>query len=424
MINNSLPDINYRILKSLLDFLSLVMDRSCLNKMTSSNLAIVFGPNLVWSRDQNIPDPYVVAILICVREVGRGEEGLDIWKAHSLLLVERSHKIVVKLDNFLWCEFESKLDSVWIDNNVFRLHYKATVMVFVAASLMVTSRQFFGDPIDCIVDNVPGDIMDTYCWIHSTFTIPNKISGEVGKDMPFPGISPIADLEPGTEVKFHKYYQWVCFFLFFEAALFYVPRHLWKSSEGGKISMLVGELMEPLLEEEKRSDQISLIVKYFTTHRGTHTLYALRDDPMALVFPKVTKCTFNKYGPSGTIEVKDGLCVLPLNIINEKIFIFLWFWLIVIAAISGLFLIYRLFVLLGFQIRVALITYRGGRSTKRDHVASILNAPSFSYMEKIGDWLVLYLLCKNLDVLTVNELIKHLRKSTEMSDEKSENYEA
>ncbi|XP_040564164.1 innexin inx2 [Lepeophtheirus salmonis] len=358
-----------------------------------------------------------------------------------------------------------KLDSVWIDNNVFRLHYKATVMVFVAASLMVTSRQFFGDPIDCIVDNVPGDIMDTYCWIHSTFTIPNKISGEVGKDMPFPGISPIADLEPGTEVKFHKYYQWVCFFLFFEAALFYVPRHLWKSSEGGKISMLVGELMEPLLEEEKRSDQISLIVKYFTTHRGTHTLYALRyffcevlnfvnvilqiyfidyflnyeftnygtrvleysemdsserDDPMALVFPKVTKCTFNKYGPSGTIEVKDGLCVLPLNIINEKIFIFLWFWLIVIAAISGLFLIYRLFVLLGFQIRVALITYRGGRSTKRDHVASILNAPSFSYMEKIGDWLVLYLLCKNLDVLTVNELIKHLRKSTEMSDEKSE----
>ncbi|QQP49391.1 Innexin [Caligus rogercresseyi] len=349
-----------------------------------------------------------------------------------------------------------KLDSVWIDNNVFRLHYKATVVVFVAASLMVTSRQFFGDPIDCMVDGVPGDIMDTYCWIHSTFTIPNKISGEIGTDMPFP---------PGTEVKYHKYYQWVCFFLFLQAAFFYAPRHLWKASEGGKISMLVGDLMEPLLDEEKKADQISLIVKYFSLHRGTHTLYALRyflcevlnfansilqiyfidyflnyeftsygtrvleysemdaserDDPMALVFPKVTKCTFHKYGPSGTIETKDGLCVLPLNIINEKIFIFLWFWLIIIAAISGLFLIYRLFVLCGFQIRVALITYRGGRSTKRDQVASILNASSLSYMEKIGDWLVLYLLCKNLDVLTVNELIKHLSKSSEMSDEKAE----
>lgn len=49
-----------------------------------------------------------------------------------------------------------KFDNVWIDNNVFRLHYKATVLVFVTASLLVTSRQYIGDPIDCIVDGVPG----------------------------------------------------------------------------------------------------------------------------------------------------------------------------------------------------------------------------------------------------------------------------
>ena len=67
-----------------------------------------------------------------------------------------------------------KLDSVWIDNAVFRLHYKATVIVFVAASLMITSRQYFGDPIDCMVDGIPGGIMDTYCWIHSTYSIPTR----------------------------------------------------------------------------------------------------------------------------------------------------------------------------------------------------------------------------------------------------------
>ena len=42
-----------------------------------------------------------------------------------------------------------------------------------------------------------------------------------------------------------------------------------------------------------------------------------RCDPMARIFPKVTKCTFNKFGPTGTLMRRDALCVLPVNIINE-----------------------------------------------------------------------------------------------------------
>lgn len=350
-----------------------------------------------------------------------------------------------------------KLDTVWIDNNVFRLHYKGTVIVFVLSSLLVTSRQYIGDPIDCIADGtIPGNLMDTYCWIHSTFSIPSRWAGKKGTDVPHPGISPVADLEEGTEVKYHKYYQWVCFFLFFEAGLFYIPRYLWKTSEGGKVRMLVQGLMEPIVDDQAKSDMIATIVKYFRLHRGTHGLYALRyfgcevlnfinvilqiyfidfflgyefrtygldvlnysemepeerGDPMHIVFPKVTKCTFHKYGPSGTVELKDGLCVLPLNIINEKIFIAIWFWLVVVAVISGVFLLYRLATLLGPQIRVALITVRGGKSTKRSDVEAILEAESLSYLERLGDWLVLHFICKNLDVLTVNELIRHLHKS-------------
>ena len=46
-----------------------------------------------------------------------------------------------------------------------------------------------------------------------------------------------------------------------------------------------------------------------------------RVDPMSKVFPRMTKCNFHKYGGSGTIEVIDALCVLSMNIINEKIYI-------------------------------------------------------------------------------------------------------
>jgi hypothetical protein len=44
-------------------------------------------------------------------------------------------------------------------------------------------------------------------------------------------------------------------------------------------------------------------------------------------------------------------------------------------------------------------------------VEAILEPASLNYFEKIGDWLVLYLVCKNLDALTVNDLIRRLHKS-------------
>ncbi|XP_022122349.1 rho GTPase-activating protein 1 [Pieris rapae] len=54
LILEKLPLDNYKILKYIMQFLWKVQDRSCLNKMTSSNLAVVFGPNLLWPRDGNV----------------------------------------------------------------------------------------------------------------------------------------------------------------------------------------------------------------------------------------------------------------------------------------------------------------------------------------------------------------------------------
>ena len=63
--------------------------------------------------------------------------------------------------------------------------------------------------------------MDTYCWIHSTFSIPSRVAGIDGYDRAHAGVAPHSDLEIGEdgtreEVRYHKYYQWVCFTLFFQ----------------------------------------------------------------------------------------------------------------------------------------------------------------------------------------------------------------
>ena len=247
---------------------------------------------------------------------------------------------------------------------------------------------------------------------------------------------------------------------------FYLSRYIWQASENGKVSMLVGKLQEPLLEDEAKQNQIKEIVKYFHIHRGTHSIYAFkffaleffnfinvvfqiffidyfldgefqsfgldvlsytgleyenRPDPMAKVFPKVTKCTFKKYGHSGTIEKLDGLCVLPLNIINEKIFIFIWFWLIFVASVSGCFLIFRICTFFGKQLRVDLIKMNGGESCRKPEIMAVLEPKFLSWTEKLGDWFLLHLICDNLNVLLVNDLIHSLYDTEKKTNDSNKN---
>lgn len=52
--------------------------------------------------------------------------------------------------------------------------------------------------------------MDTYCWIHSTFSIPSRVKGLEGRDIAHAGVAPNSDLEEGQQVRitsrcsFHK----------------------------------------------------------------------------------------------------------------------------------------------------------------------------------------------------------------------------
>ena len=60
------------------------------------------------------------------------------------------------------------------------------------------------------------------------------------------------------------------------------------------------------------------------------------------------------------------------------------------------------------------------KSTKQQDVETILDAKSLTFLEKIGDWFVLHLVVKNLDTLTINELIKQLHKDQETTNANTE----
>ena len=44
-----------------------------------------------------------------------------------------------------------EVNQVTIDNATFKLFYKATTTLLLACSLVTSSKQFFGDPINCEV---------------------------------------------------------------------------------------------------------------------------------------------------------------------------------------------------------------------------------------------------------------------------------
>ncbi|CAG9785912.1 unnamed protein product [Diatraea saccharalis] len=126
-------------------------------------------------------------------------------------------------------------------------------------------------------------------------------------------------------------------------------------------------------------------------------------NPMDQYFPKLTKCWLRNYGPSGGLQLKDHLCVLPLNIVNEKIFVILWFWLIFLTLISTLAVLYRLFVLAFPPFRTALIMSQV-RHIHRSVVSRIVKRFGF------GDWFILYLLGCNMNPIIYKELIIELSK--------------
>ena len=53
-----------------------------------------------------------------------------------------------------------------------------------------------------------------------------------------------------------------------------------------------------------------------------------------IVFPKMSKCSLYLYGPSGDMQLFDGICVLPINMLHDKIFIVLWYWYLLLFILS------------------------------------------------------------------------------------------
>jgi len=325
------------------------------------------------------------------------------------------------------------IGEVSVDNFTFKLFYKWSVSLFIAGSVVVVSSQFFGDPISCETadDSVDEEVLNHYCWMYSTFDIPPDFKGSCTRRS-----------FDSTNL-YNTYYQWVSIFLMIQAVIFYIPRCIWLSMEGGLMSFLVKGAQGRVIEDTEEKQAVLLknylehvhnkfnkyafcfffcellnicisISQFFVTNAFlnyqflsygylVYEHYRLppeerlmtSNNPMCEVFPKVAVCNYQRYGRGGGQETKAALCVLSLNMINDKVFAILWVWhcILILAGINRI--VTRSIQLLSHRVRYFLMKMMMHRYlSKNKHVRHIQHYVATC---SIGDWFVLYQMSKNMN---------------------------
>ncbi|XP_068235260.1 innexin inx2-like isoform X2 [Palaemon carinicauda] len=296
------------------------------------------------------------------------------------------------------------------------------------------------------------EVVDAYCFIMGTFTVerhhvPTKELEY--HSIPHPGVGPMKRDDP---VIHHAYYQWVPFVLLIQGVLFYMPHWIWKLFEGGMFKNVIQNLsVKDYLGAGKgirnyftRETQYEALSKFIRHHMKNQRSWALkfffceflnlgvvigmifftnwflggeflnygasvieilgqdpenRTDPMSRVFPKMTKCIFKTFGSSGTIQIHDVMCLIATNIINEKIYVFLWVWLIILTAVTSIWFIGRLLTIVLPPFRNFLLKSYV-KETRRGDLFIILGQHS-----TLSEWLLLIQLARNMDKTVFSDFI-------------------
>ncbi len=66
---------------------------------------------------------------------------------------------------------------------------------------------------------------------------------------------------------------------------------------------------------------------------------------------QMAHCSIRKHGPSGDIQRLEGVCALPLNVLNEKIYAALWVWFVVLTAVTVTATVYRIALVCSHRLR-------------------------------------------------------------------------
>uniref|UniRef100_A0A0K0FA43 Innexin n=1 Tax=Strongyloides venezuelensis TaxID=75913 RepID=A0A0K0FA43_STRVS len=294
-------------------------------------------------------------------------------------------------------------DDDWSD----RMNYLHTPNILLAFSVLISFKQFGGRPIECMFPNkFPGSweqYAENYCWSQDTYYV-----------QPHEHVANIDEKDRYSQDRKLSYYQWVPFFLLFQAACFRFPSVFWKYislNSGIRVHEIVERAMDPSNLENKTKDKnlevltqhisaalrfqkkiakkniiihktmkilnisysacfisymylimkslymINVIVQLYILNKFLETdkyqwygFGVIKDIMLGTqwersgFFPRVSLCDFT-VRQVANIQKYSVQCVLVINIFNEKIFVLLWFWYVLLSVATLSSFIYWILIM-------------------------------------------------------------------------------
>jgi len=356
--------------------------------------------------------------------------------------------------------FKSK--DVNLDNWSFKLFYRVTYGLLILASVLVFATQYIGDPIECAFPdngNLLNKVFEKKCWIHGA----EKLAGP-GNNTPDKVYQKRYDclIKEGTEHHTTVFYQWVVFVLLIKAAVFRIPHVLWKMFEGGFMKSFYsgGEVKNLENWMKNKEDELvtskakflskltspksnmnsyyfifvvceflNLVVlgivwkvtdKFINGNFNTYgsdfyneMMYGVDEvgyNTMCNAFPTMTRCTYYLQGNDGGDKTESAQCVLAQNIINQKIYLVLWYWLVFLMIVGGLQIIFELAIFAVPSFRNALLTWNIGDF-------NTIDVRNFLHSKGVADWFVFYQVSKNTDKQFFCLLLENMSRPAKSSEQ-------
>lgn len=303
--------------------------------------------------------------------------------------------------------------SVHLDDAFSRLNRIWLFTICLIFGILTTIKQYVAHEIKCHgFKKFSKDFAEDFCWTQGLYTIKEAYDMPASQ-VPYPGLVPETNIcfdftyangtkficpdddavLPLTRI-YHTWYQWITFYFWVCAGVFYLPYIAYHTSDIGGIKpacvLLQAEIKDTDAKKQERvqkaANRIAKDIKvylnamgpwnfFFKRHKfffiiffnklatfailvlviyATESMFQIgsfisygfdmvsfdnREDtghetnPKDKLFPKMIMCEIKRWGASG-LEEEQGMCILAPNVVIQYLFLVLWVLLLVSFLVS------------------------------------------------------------------------------------------